>query len=809
MNIENRNVFWVEKVLGLQAKKRRNLVLESFEIDTRKRFGPRAIFVALDGEHFDGHDYIDNAMKKGAICFITTKDIETDLPYFLVEDTLLALQSIARAWREEQTQTHVIAVTGSNGKTFVKDLLASMLVSLGDTFRSPGSYNSQIGVAMSLLNLRESHRFAVIEAGISKPQEMKKLEAMIQPDAGIWTNVGDAHLGGLKNRTGIAQEKKRLFVNCEGPVIFPKEDLYISKNLDAKHPNPIEISSIDTQRFKVGSRTYQINIPGEHNQINAALAASMALFCGVDNDQVVSAILAQNSSKLRLEMHTTMAGITLLNDCYNADPTSVKSALASLEHYGSGRKKIVVLGDMLDLGSFSEDAHEQIGQAVGKVADRLFLHGNFAKYVLRGATFAGLEKSKITIHSDLEDLASAVKEVVTRGDYLLFKASRMVELDKVASQFFESVASTRLEINLDTIAENVNNLRNLVGKKTGILAVIKSFAYGSDSTRVAQTLVNNGIDGFVVAFPNEGRPLRERGIDLPIIVTNVTKYEADKIINYDLQAVVSRKGVVDALSKHRGDKTIEVHIEIDSGMNRLGIHPDKVLDFAEYIQQTPGIKIVGIMTHLASADEPNQDAFTRAQIARFDSALSDLSQAGIDYGKVHIGNTAGAIRFPEARRDFVRVGLGVYGFSPSQSVTESAGKKLKPALSMSTRIIDIHQIKSGESLGYGQSWTAKRDSKIGTIACGYYDGFPRFMSNGGEVLIGNQRVPVVGKVCMDVSMIDLTDIETVREGDRVVIFGEYEGYEISVNEIADRGNTINYEILTGISSRVKRIFLKS
>ena len=805
MNIEKRTIFWIEKILGVRAKNRKDIVVESFEIDTRKRFGPRAIFVALTGENFDGNEYLESAAKKGATCFISTQEIDTNLPYFLVDDSLKALQTIAASWRENQKNTHVIAVTGSNGKTFVKDLLAAMLVANGNTYRSPGSYNSQIGVAISLLNLRENHRFAVIEAGISQPGEMEKLAAMIHPDAGIWTNVGDAHIGGLRNQEGIATEKTKLFAQCEGPVFFPKSDAKISRFGRFKNPNPVEITSIDRHHFELNSTRYEINVPGDHNKMNSALAASMAQSCNVDGKHIYHSIQNHNAAKLRLEMHTTMAGVTLLNDCYNADPTSVTSALASLEHYGSGRKKIVVLGDMLDLGSFSEEAHRKIGQAVGKVADRLFLHGKYANFVLEGAVAAGLSIDNISVHTNLEDLARAVKEIVKRGDYLLFKASRIVELDKVAAQFFESVASTRLEINLDTIAENVHTLRNLIGKETGILAVIKSFAYGSDSTRVAQTLVNNGVDGFVVAFPNEGQPLRERGIDLPILVTNVTKSEVDKIINYDLQPVVSKKDVIDALSDQRGDRVVEVHLEVDTGMNRLGVRTIDALELARYISEKPGLRIVGIMTHLSSADDPDQDEFTLEQIKRFDGVLSELRMAGIEYGKAHIGNTAGAIRFKEARRDLVRIGLGVYGFSPSPAV----GGNLEPALSMSTQIIDIREIKKGESLGYGRSWFAERDSRIGTIACGYYDGFRRFMSNGGEVLVRGKRVPVVGKVCMDVSMIDVTDIRDAEEGDRVIIFGEQDGNTISADEIAVRGQTINYEILTGISSRVKRIFLKS
>ena len=803
---------WIGAQVGVPVVNAKDdaLMIDSFVIDTRHPFSPNSLFVALKGKNFDGHDYLPQAVEAGAKCLLLSEKKEgLNVAYFLVPDTLIAFQKIAAAWRAHFENLNLIAVTGSNGKTFVKDLLASFLTSEGDTYRSPGSFNSQTGVALSLLELREHHRFAVIEAGISLPGEMEKLEKMIRPDFGIWVNLGDAHIGGLGSREGIAREKYKLFQHCKGRILFPqnsKEISFYEKQME--NPRAIKINSIGPNRFTLNEKEFEINVPGLHNQMNAALALELARELGVNDRQLYDTLKHFKSAKLRLEMHTTVGGVTLLNDCYNADPTSVKSALASLAHYGEGRHKVVVLGDMLDLGSYSEQAHLKIGREIAGIADRLFLIGRYATFVEQGAKECGMDASNISIHASQQSLSKAIKAQVKSGDYLLFKASRSMELDKVATTFFQSLASTRLEIDLDIIANNVHELRNLIGKNCGLLAVIKSFAYGSDSTRVAQTLVNNGVDGFVIAFPDEGQPLRERGIKLPIIVTNVTTYEVDKIVEYSLEAVVSKRKVVDAISEAtqgRDGENIGLHIEVDTGMNRLGLHPSEVLDFANYILGTPHVRITGIMTHLAAADDPQEDDFTRQQLERFEALLRTLLDKGIALGKVHIANTAGAIRFPQARRDGVRVGLGIYGFSPSPSVRA----KLSSALSMRTRIIDIRDVKKGESVGYGRSWVASRASRIGTIACGYNDGFPRFMSNGGLVLVGGERVEVVGRVCMDVSMIDLTDVENVQDGDTVIIFGKQGEAEIRIEEIAERGGTINYEILTGISSRVQRFFLKT
>lgn len=800
--------------------------LHEVVVDTRKISAPHSLFVALKGPKFDGHDFVDRALEAGAVCLVNkTWEPERKGPFIRVEDTLDALQSLAAAWRSG-FGIPVIGITGSNGKTIVKEMLSSILARRFTVWRSPGSFNSQVGVALSVLGLREGHQVAIIEAGISENGEMDRLEAMIRPTHGVLTSIGTAHAAGLKTKENTAKEKLKLFKRLSGVLVAPE-----TPEVQAHNSSPRTLWFSPEIASELGvkpSCSYQptsaharlklqddsefevpINAAGAHNAMNALVAAMMALELGLTKDEIIGGLSAFGYAPMRLEIHTTSNWVTLINDAYSSDPVSARSALSTLSFYGANARKIAILGDMLDLGALSEDAHRELGRDIpGFGVDLLLTLGPLAKSIGSSAVQAGMPAPNVRSFDSIERLSEFLDGELESGDVVLFKGSQALELDRVASGLLESVAPTRLYVDLEAIRQNVQAIKTRI-QGTRLMAVVKSFAYGNDATRVSQTLVREGIDALAVAYADEAIPLRNRGLNLPILVTNTLGGEADKIVKYDLMALVGSVQVLDDLERHasyRG-KTVEVHLEVDTGMGRLGVKSKDVLEFAKEILKRPSLRLVGLMTHFASADMAQDDAYTTKQLALFDEAIAALKSAGIEPEWVHAANTAAAWRMPEARYNLVRVGLGLYGYHPSADVEEWA-KDTAPALKFATQVIHVKDVEPGESISYGRTYIAESKRRIATIAAGYNDGFSRFMSNGGEVLIRGKRAQVVGNVCMDVSMVDVTEISGVEVGDEVVIFGTQDSAEISVDEIAHRGSTINYEVLCKISPRVRRIFIE-
>jgi alanine racemase len=546
-----------------------------------------------------------------------------------------------------------------------------------------------------------------------------------------------------------------------------------------------------------------------HNVSNALAAAALAQVLGMNHADITDGLSVFELAPMRLEMHTTMSGITLINDAYSSDPVSARSALATLQHYSQGTRSVAILGDMLDLGTLSSEAHRELGKdVVAFGVSQLVTLGPLSLNTAAAAADAGMPPEHITRCHTLDELSEVLEILLEPGDVVLFKGSRAMQVDRAAERLLESVAPTRLYVDLGAIQQNVQALKtHLHG--TRLMAVVKSFAYGNDATRVSQTLVREGIDALAVAYADEAIPLRRRGLKVPILVTNTLAPEADKIVKYDLTALISSIDALDALQRHaaRRNAHVRVHIEVDSGMGRVGLIPHDVLSFAKECIARPNVILEGLMTHFASADDATQDDFTRLQIARFEEVIQELGDAGIHPKLIHAANTAGAWRFPESHYDMVRVGLGLYGFHPSNEVAPIASDT-RPALKFATQIIHIKDVHKGDSISYGRTWISQDTRRIATIAVGYNDGFSRFMSNGGEVLVQGVRCPVVGTVCMDVCMVDITAVPDATVGDEVVLFGSQGNAHISVEEMATRGNTINYEILCKISPRVRRIFLQ-
>lgn len=813
----------------------RALEFSDVVIDSRGTLPARSLFVAIEGVRFDGHLFVEQAFERGAMGAVVRRGffdsfdsskIPAGAAIIEVGDTLQALQQIAGGYRSEFGGI-VVGITGSNGKTIVKDMLGSILGQKFTVYRSPGSYNSQVGVPLALLGTRAQHEIALIEVGISQVGEMARLAEIVRPKVGVLTNIGLAHAAGLSDLETTAREKFILFRGL-GP-----EDVFVCPKGDFEYLGPGNKVSFgvggDYEVFDVrvnvpgydfrvrmpdgGEHEFGLHVPGEHNLHNAVAAIAMAAELGCSVDEIRQGLAAFELSEMRLEMHTTQAGVTLINDAYNSDPVSARAALGVLKQFSSGQRTVAILGDMLDLGARARAAHLELGEFVARAGvDLLVCLGEFARLIGEGARAVGMNGGMdggIFAFDDFDALHEFLESELRGGDVVLFKASRNIGLERAAQRLLESVAPTRLFIDLDAINDNFHAVRHRIGPKTGVMAVVKSFAYGNDATRVAQTLIQQGVDALAVAYPDEAIPLRKKGVTQPILVTNVLATEADKIAKYDLTALVYSKSVAQALERaaSRANKIVPVHLEVDTGMNRVGLLPGEVAEFAQELLAMPHLMIEGMMTHFAAADDAAEDDFTRRQIALFEKALAEVRELGIELRVVHAANTSAAWRFPEARYDLVRVGLGLYGLHPGVAVEKSASGT-RQALRMVTRIIHLHEVGVGETVGYGRTYKVEKPTQLATIAVGYNDGFPRFMSNGGEVLIRGTRCRIAGNVCMDVAMVDVSALAEVAVGDEVVLFGRQGDSAISVEEWAERGRTISYEILCNISPRVRRIFIK-
>ncbi len=809
--------------------------VSGISIDTRKPIGEDHLFWAIRGEHFNGNDFAEEALTKGVRGAVVNrgdlfdKRLAPGKTLIEVPDTVEALQKLAATYRRSFT-CPVVGITGSNGKTLVKEMLASILWLERKTYRSPLSYNTQVGAALSLLGLRPEHEVAIIEAGISLPEEMDRLEGMIRPDHGILTIISKAHIGGLGSLENTLEEKRRLFTNL-------REDSFLILNAD----DPLSMSLVPSLSCRVvtfgmspqaqvraenvellSNQGYSFRIhlfdttvdvtlpfPGRFNVYNALAAAACAHMLGADNQSIGRGLADFRPSPMRLEIHTTVTGVTLINDTYNSDPASMKGALDVLSKVGKGRRKVAILSDMLDLGLHSREEHLAVGKAVARAeVDHLITVGDNAALIGQAAEAEGFDSKRVVNTRAYTEASAELEKIMNRGDVVLFKGSRWFRLERIAKELVGSIGPTRLVVNLDAIAQNIKTIRGIVGEKVGIIAVVKSFGYGNDSIRTSKVALENGVDYLAVAFPDEGAALRENRIDAPILVFTVLAEEVDKIVRYGLSAVVATEELAESLNQAaKGRRKIPVHIKIDTGMGRSGVWVEEAIPFIERVPGFENLEVEGIMTHFSSADDPDDDEYTRCQIDAFRDLTEEATRRGIHFRYIHASNTASIVRFPDTHFNMVRPGLGIYGMYPSRAVQSLI--HLEQVITFSTKIAQIKEHPPGRCISYNRRFTTCRACKIATLPVGYNDGYPRFQSNVGEVLVRGFRAPVVGTVCMDMTMIDVTDIPDVAVGDEVVLIGRQGDEEILPDDVAANGGTINYEIACKISPRVTRIFVQS
>ncbi|MCF8280298.1 MAG: bifunctional UDP-N-acetylmuramoyl-tripeptide:D-alanyl-D-alanine ligase/alanine racemase [Bacteroidales bacterium] len=871
-------------------------VIEHLLLDSRQVIFPASsLFIALQGRRYDGHEFLQELYDSGVRNFVVSKKLRAtqDFPqanFILVENTLEAFHALA-AWHRRQFKLPVIGITGSNGKTIVKEWLFQLLYEDFHIVRSPKSYNSQTGVPLSVLQITPEHTLGIFEAGISQPGEMAKLERILAPTIGIFTNIGEAHQEGFPVPIAIGietkiREKLILFKNCETLIYCVDNQLvadtvrqlapplvgsncqsglkakssagfggnglkYITWSATGK-PADIQIIAkrqTDTSTKLEAKLHHQSSIVNRQSSIVIPFtdAASIENAChcwalllsntdcqsvlpglpnssltppGTDWQSVLQARMARlEPVAMRLELKEGLNGCTIINDSYNSDLTSLGIALNFLEQQSPSRtlggkklRRTLVLSDILQSGQTVEELYGTVAKLlVEKRIDRLIGIGGQVGQVKKELPVGFDARFYPTTQAFLDDF----QQLTFRDEVVLLKGARQFEFERIANQLAIKFHKTVLEVNLGALLNNLRVYQSQLGPGTKMMVMVKAGAYGSGSTEVAKLLEFQNVDYLGVAYADEGVALRKAGIQLPIMVMNPEEATFEALVRYRLEPEVYSLGLLrnfqGFLENHfhqKSEKEIApaqpIHLKFDTGMHRLGFEEqdlEALLKLLKPSSDAPFFTVKTIFSHLAASEAPAHDEFTREQFARFKKMYDHLAE-GLGYQPMrHILNSGGIVRFPEQQLEMVRLGIGLYGVDSSGLLQD----RLQTVNTLKATISQIKTVAVGETVGYGRLGKAQRPMRIATLSLGYADGLLRRAGNGQfSVLINGHRAPIIGNVCMDMTMADVTDIPDAVEGDASVIFGK----ELPVQELAASLGTIPYEIFTTISERVKRVYVQ-
>jgi alanine racemase len=803
--------------------------IEQLLIDSRKLIQPEtSLFFAIRGDRNDGHRFIKDMYEKGVRNFVVSAlpapgELYSDSVFLLVEDTLHALQQLS-AWHRQHFHIPVIGITGSNGKTIVKEWLYQLLREDKNIVRSPKSFNSQVGVPISVWLLRPEHQLAIFEAGISMPGEMEHLEPIIAPTIGLITNIGhahDEHFSGMaqkvEEKIKLSSKADVLFYCKDYPVIHTeiqslaevgkptlfswsrktKADLQVGKI--TKNNSDSEIQAVYKNEF------IQISIPftDEASIENAIHCWCLMLYLGYAHTVIASRMKFLSPVAMRLELKEGINNCSIINDSYNSDMGSLSIALDFLNQQKQHPKRTLILSDILQSGRTEESLYKE-------VAELISLKG-INRIVGIGEAISHQSEQFLTESSFYATTAEFLRHYNNsffRDETILLKGARSFGFEEISKVLQQKAHETVMEVNLSAIVHNLNHYRKKLKPDIRIMAMVKAFSYGSGSFEIANVLQFHHVDYLAVAYADEGIELRKAGISLPILVMNPEEQSYDSMIQYNLEPELFSFRVLglfdDAVRRNKilleGDRSVIVHIKLDSGMHRLGFEEKEINALIVRLKNNKNLRIGSIFSHLAGSDEEEHDDFTHLQINRFDT-MSSAIMMHFDYPIMrHILNSAGISRFSSGAFEMVRLGIGLYGIGTN----EEEQTQLQNVNTLKTTVSQIRQIPKGDSIGYSRKGMATQNMTIATVPIGYADGLSRKLSNGkGKMLVNGQFAPIVGNVCMDMCMIDITNI-TVNEGDEVIVFGEH--YPIA--KIARDLNTIPYEVLTNVSRRVKRVYFQ-
>ncbi|HEY0754853.1 MAG TPA: alanine racemase [Ktedonobacteraceae bacterium] len=855
---------------GMLAYAGKQARFDAFNHDTRQLL-PGEMFVAVRGEHGDGHDFVLEAARRGAAgALVDARFMQhssaavqdefeaSGLVVVVVEDTRLALQHYAHAVLQRWHPV-VVAVTGTTGKTSTKEALAAVLGSSYATFKSWQNYNDLLGLPLSLGRLEERHEYAVLEMAGDHPGEIAQLCAIARPLLGVLTNISPDLLQYFGSQEHMAAELLSLlshlpangagFVGDLGGHALPTD---LSASLS--HLGNEQVSAVhvgwDGLRFKLCVPLRQepmlelaSRLLGAHHVSTMLAAYHVGRYCGVSVGEISHALEHVESLPGRLHIVPGLAQATLLDDTHNACPASMIAGLETLRALPAGQR-IAILGDMLHLGDFEAEGHRQVGVKAATCVDYLVTRGERAVQIADAAQQAGLPAECVIATATPEDAARVTRQLLTRpiasgkiahehspARSILIKGAEGMRMERVSEQLMAEPElapaqlvrqtpgwkqivlmrperPTWLEINLSAIAHNTRLLKELVGPRTRVLIALKADGYGHGALKVARTALHNGASMLGVATVSEATPLREAGINVPILVFGyVPLWQMREAVRQDLTITLYGLDAAQALARSAQalDKIVRVHVKIDTGMGRLGIrseHIAEILQLMRAIHYLPHLELEGIFTHFAQADAADL-SHARLQLARFQNVLQVIEAEGLRPPLVHAANSAATLRLPEARFDMVRPGIALYGLEPSPDAPLPEG--FQPALAFKTQIAQVKLLPPGEGISYGSTYITERPTLIAILPVGYADGFRRAPTNWGSVLIHGQEAPLLGRVCMDQSMVDVSNIKGVRVGDEVVLIGQQGTAALSAETVARRLGTINYEVVSEILARVPRV----
>ena len=795
----------------------KNLQIHHIAFDSRNIYSTlKTAFIAINTHKNSGEKYISQAIEKG-IKVIISENFYSEydgITWIIVENSVKFLQDLAHYHIENQP-IKTIGITGSNGKTIVKEWLYQCLWNEFPTVKSPKSFNSQIGLPISLLQTSEKHQVGIFEVGISKPNEMKTLEEIFSPKIGILTHIGTAHSSNFENELQLIKEKLILFKNSE-IIIYNGDNEQVCREIKTQYSDKKLISfglkahndvkiicdyKDRNQEILVQYFSEKLSFPANQRD-EATLTNALAVICilkefGFTNEKIVEKINNLKAVEMRLESVNGVRNNLIINDSFNLDLDSLIIAYQFINQYNRDEKTLV-LSDIFDVKNDDISLYHKVAEITNQQNfKQIFLVGN------QISRFQEKFNAKTYTFSTTKELVESQQLNSIENQLILLKGARIFEFEKIKSHLELQKHDTVLEINLNAILHNINVHKSLLKPETKMCAMVKAYSYGLGGYEIAEFLQHHHIDYLGVAYADEGVDLRKNGITTPILVMNPEQGSYDVIIDYNLEPEIYSLRVLELFANQLQLKGIQqkypIHIKVETGMHRLGFKEHEIDELVENLKKY-NVKVASIFSHLSSADVPEEDDYTMEQIHTFQRVSSKISEA-LGYQPIrHILNTAGITYYSDYQFEMVRIGIGMVGISANPKVK----KQLQNAVTFKTVISQISEVKQGESIGYNRKYKAEKDTRIATIPVGYADGIPRLIGNKkGFVGIQNQKVSIVGNICMDMLMVDLQNIKA-KEGDEVIIFNG----NPTLEEFSGYCQTIPYEVLTSISRRVKRIYIK-
>ena len=802
----------VQKITGGEILRlTKDMPVDHLLVDSRKLIlTSGSVFFAIQGERYDGHRFIPELYDAGIRQFVVGAEVDfariPDANVLRVARPLEALQALAQAHRETFSGT-VVGITGSNGKTVIKEWLYQLLARDYAITKNPGSYNSQVGVPLSVWRIQPNDKLCLFEAGISQTGEMARLERIIQPTLGIFTNIGPAHDAGFHSREAKAREKALLFTHCEATIYCADHDEVRDAIRNAgirgfswafRQDADIRVEPVQDNDFRIttAGSGFTVTLPFSDRASveNAHHCLALLVYLKYDPSVIRERLLGLRSIPMRLELKEGINNCEIIDDSYNNDLMGLRISLDFLLNQKQKTKKRLILSDIQQSGLSDEALSAQVAELIRDSA--------IDSFVAIGPAMGSnrhLFGANATFFPDTQSLLTSFNPSDYSDEVILIKGARSFRFEQIVNRLQRKVHGTVMEIDLGALVHNLNFFRSRLTDGTRIMVMVKAFAYGSGSIEIANVLQYHRVDYMGVAYADEGVELRKNNIEVPIMVMNPSESSFALITEYRLEPEIYSLAILRSLVRYLGPEArCTIHLKLDTGMHRLGFEPHDLDELTDMLRAHRNIEVGSVFSHLAGADDPAHDSFSMLQARRFEE-MADRISSSLGYKPLyHILNSPGILRLGTLHYDMVRLGIGLYGVDPTGS-----GLDLRPVARLKTIVSQVRRVGPGETIGYSRQGKTKDEARIATLAIGYADGFSRAFSEGrGAVLIHGKLAPVIGNVCMDMTMVDVTGIP-VQEGDEAIIFGP----ELPIETVAQRIGTIPYEILTSTSERVRRVFV--